>query len=783
MTAVEGRVEVADLAPGRYTVHAIADDYEAVKRTIDIAGEHPTASLELRRSFEEITTAPVGGGSWSMTKSATGVNVQKERETLKVLAALRSNQPEKARATLEQLNRDYPFDANMSYLYAIYEKQKNDLPRAKSYWEKAIGLDPRHFASLVELGQSALDGDNAAMAIPYLRRAVQAKPLAWQPHALLVMAYAKQKQYDEVVKEADRALELGRNAAAAVQPVLASALAAQGNKDRAIQVLRDFLKVYSDQSAWNLLVALQPGETPLYSSSTGGGLPSAPDLEVSFPKDWMSTGVDGSAASRLSPLGQRLFAKALKGLQENRMASAHDALSALQDLVPSNPDVNYLFGIYELQAQHPSEAEVYWQRALESYSTHMGALLQLSQEALRENSPAAALPLLNRAMAAEPEAWRPHALIAQAFFEQGQYAEAVREADRALGLGHENASIVRPLLARVMAAQGNEQGATEMAQSYMKVYPEGVRSEKHSDTLQLPPPSKTASSHAMDMPSDMLPILPSAWTFTNVDLPPVEAGVACALDDVLARAAKSSTQLLKDVDRFTATESLIHERIGSTTLTVDAETEYRKFNYLVSISEVQGFLSVDEYRSGPDSLKGFPDGLSTVGLPALALVFHPLQAGNFNFVCEGLSQRPSGPAWQIRFQQREDKPATLHVYTLGGLSFPVPLRGRAWVSAKTYQVVRLESDLVKPLLKAHLVTEHTVVDYGPVQFKSKNVTLWLPQSADIYFDWRGRRVHRRHSFSDYMLFSVDDKQNIATPKTAETTPPESPAAPPSIKPN
>jgi len=43
--------------------------------------------------------------------------------------------------------------------------------------------------------------------------------------------------------------------------------------------------------------------------------------------------------------------------------------------------------------------------------------------------------------------------------------------------------------------------------------------------------------------------------------------------------------------------------------------------------------------------------------------------------------------------------------------------------------------------------------------------MWLPQSAEVYYDWRGKRIHRRHSFANYLLFDVDEKQHIAEPKT------------------
>jgi len=92
------------------------------------------------------------------------------------------------------------------------------------------------------------------------------------------------------------------------------------------------------------------------------------------------------------------------------------------------------------------------------------------------------------------------------------------------------------------------------------------------------------------------------------------------------------------------------------------------------------------------------------------------------------------------------------------------LRGRAWVATDSYQIVRMETDLVSTLPQIRLFADHTLVEYGPVRFKSRDVEMWLPQSAEMYSDWRGKRMHRRHSFSNYVLFSVDEKERISEPK-------------------
>jgi hypothetical protein len=123
----------------------------------------------------------------------------------------------------------------------------------------------------------------------------------------------------------------------------------------------------------------------------------------------------------------------------------------------------------------------------------------------------------------------------------------------------------------------------------------------------------------------------------------------------------------------------------------------------------------------------------------------------------------------VHFKQRTDKPNTIKRYRIGadGPSYPVALKGRAWISSDNYQIVRLETDLVAPLPQIRLVADHADIEYGPVKFKQGNVSMWLPQSADVYYDWKGRRIHRRHSFSKYMLFGVEDKQKISVPKVAD----------------
>src|SRR2546429_3729382 len=99
-----------------------------------------------------------------------------------------------------------------------------------------------------------------------------------------------------------------------------------------------------------------------------------------------------------------------------------------------------------------------------------------------------------------------------------------------------------------------------------------------------------------------------------------------------------------------------------------------------------------------------------------------------------------------------------------GPSYPVALKGRAWILRDSFDIARLETDLIAPVPQIKLVADHTAIEYGPVRFHIPDAEMWLPQSAEVYYDWRGKRIHRRHSFSHYLLFVVDDNQRNAEPK-------------------
>jgi tetratricopeptide (TPR) repeat protein len=477
----------------------------------------------------------------------------------------------------------------------------------------------------------------------------------------------------------------------------------------------------------------------------------------------------------LAPKAQMALSKAIGALSSNKLPDARSQLETAYSVAPTSAEVNYLFGVYSLRMNDRVQAKSYWTKTLELHPEYFRALLSLSRALLDDNNVPEALVYLDRAVKVEPSSWRAHSIYADAYLRNGSLDEAIQHAERALELGHGQAVGVQLYLAAALAKRGERDKAKAAAilQAYVEEHPGDIDAKKQLENLESNAAQNMLAVANAGSAATALPA-PSNWLPADVDerVPPVEAGAVCALDDVVQKAGQRIQEFIVNVDRFVATEYWKHQSINKRG--VESGSEKRKYDYLVSIHEMKpGLFDVQELRRGSGDLGGYPDGVESRGLPALVLIFHPDVVGNFDLTCEGLARHNGVLSWQVHFRQRADKPNNLRAYKLGmnGSSYPVAVKGRAWIAADSYQLLSMETDLVKPIPEIRLIAEHTTIEYGPVTFRERKVDMWLPQSAEVYSDWRGKRFHRRHSFDKYLLFSVDDKQTISAPKAAAEMPP------------
>jgi Tfp pilus assembly protein PilF len=517
---------------------------------------------------------------------------------------------------------------------------------------------------------------------------------------------------------------------------------------------------------------------------------------VSLTPRSLGRGASTSSVPVLAPNARKELARILEDLRVNRSADARKRLEKVSRTAPSYPDVNYLWGAYYSQVQDHVHAREYWEKALQQDPRHVFALIALTQVATDDGEVPKAVGYLERVVTVQPSSWPYQLRLAAAYLANHDPEKAEKCATRAIDLGQEHAADGHLILAQVYAQQKDQAQVIKQLEAYLRMNPSSPRAAqirewitklRASPTPALAPVggSEGAASSRPDnatfnLPiatgSEMLPWLASdrvaersKWLPADVDhsRPPVEAGVACPFNEIRQKTGERVREFVSAVNRISATEYLENEVIDESGTARHRES--RRYNYVVAVSRVptSQLVKVDEYRDGSSDIEHFPEHVATLGVPAMVLIFDPAFRDDYEMNCEGLSSgrnKSEGATWQVYFRQKQSKPARLRGYTIGRRSYALSLRGRAWIAADSFQVVALETDIVAPLPAIQLNAEHDIIEYAPVKFSKNNQELWLPASAELYLDFHGHRIHRRHDFRHYMLFSVDDTQKISQPR-------------------
>jgi tetratricopeptide (TPR) repeat protein len=474
--------------------------------------------------------------------------------------------------------------------------------------------------------------------------------------------------------------------------------------------------------------------------------------------------------------------RAISFLKSGQLAGAQKHLETAYKLAPSNADLNFLLGYLHLEKKDYAQARTYLRTAA-SLSPHSAQTLTLLGKAnLLERNYPAARSALEQAVLVDAEEWLPHCLLADAYLQEKEYAKARDEAQTAIAkgarLGKNAAAAAEIVRGQALIALGQKDEGTRALEAFVKGSPQNPMADPVRDLLarlKTSEPISAARGGSIVSEISTPPVSPieavpkpvlsmESWRPPDIDdaKPAVTPGVACPAKQVFAETGKRVQELVQDLSRFAADEDLFHESLDGAGFSKDAET--RKYNYVAALSPQAGAVFIEEYRSDRIPQAGAPDAITSAGFAVLALVFHPEMQGDFDFDCEGQGQWQGQPSWLVHFRQRSDRPNRMHAYSVGGESFPVDLKGRAWISAATFQIMRIEADIVKPAHKIQLLSEHQAVEYGPVPFAGKNTMLWLPKKAEIYFDFRKHHYYRRHSFDNYQLFSVETEQKDKVPQ-------------------
>jgi len=479
--------------------------------------------------------------------------------------------------------------------------------------------------------------------------------------------------------------------------------------------------------------------------------------------------------SVMTPRLQAEIDKGLDKMRRHQYDAARAQFEKAAKMAPGNPDIPYLLGMLEYTQEHFEAARTKFQAALSLNPSHERSLLSLGELQLRTGDSAAAEQTLEQAYQVNGADWRTHWLLANAYFQQGNYAKALPHATRAAELGKEHAAPAWMLVGQILAQEEKPEEAKRAFETVVRRFPNDPAAPEAKMRLAAldKPVITTVSNSSPTQPPLQPPPTPTpppaaarAWAPPDIDSMeyPAVQDVACSENDLVQKTQAKMMRQLGNFEKFLATEHIEHQEVSADG--VPGPVREKDFNYLIFVEHPRpGMSFLEEKRDGGQNLGSFPTSLATQGLAALALsIFDPQYEGDLIYRCEGLGTWRGKAVWRLRFEQKRGVPSRIRMWTNSRGTYSIPLKGRVWIAASSYDVMHIETDLREPVKDLELTRDHLLIDYGPVNFEHSGTTLWLPWNAEMFMELRGKRYHHTHTLRDYMLFSVDTGNTIAKPK-------------------
>jgi tetratricopeptide (TPR) repeat protein len=395
-----------------------------------------------------------------------------------------------------------------------------------------------------------------------------------------------------------------------------------------------------------------------------------------------------------------------------------------------------VLGVMESWRHEPKSAAGYFVEALKYAPQDPLALQELGRSQLLIQNWGAADEYLGKAVAAGagPEARLMHA---EALLGGGNSQEANAEMLRYL-----DGRDVKTMPIQVRQLWVQIQDRMKIEATYLEAKPKG---EAAIDYLHRPPPDLKGLDPATDQEQ---------------------------LDSILSAVGKTVAEFFQNFPNTSSLELIHSERLGhnhKAQATLD-----QQFQYLCFTPTDAWGLGFDEYRVDSSGARASPQGLQngfmlTSGFASSSLLFHPNYQSQAVFRYLGRQKVDGRDTYVIAFAQQPAKARLNGGFKTGETRMTTLSQGLAWVDSKSYEIIRLRTDLLMPLAEVKLERATTEIAFGEVHFKGIDKGFLVPRQVTVTVDWNGRHLRNEHRYSDFKLFHVETTNRPGKPKQLSET--------------
>ena len=152
-----------------------------------------------------------------------------------------------------------------------------------------------------------------------------------------------------------------------------------------------------------------------------------------------------------------------------------------------------------------------------------------------------------------------------------------------------------------------------------------------------------------------------------------------------------------------------------------------------------------------------PNRPINVGFATLWLIFLPGNLHDSRFRYLGEQSMGRRKTYVLAFAQNPESTGLQPVISYGSGQCTAPLQGVVWIDQSTFQIVRMQTDLLYSLPDIQLSQLRSVLTYELVKIAGLRLSLWLPRNVEASWQTAYRDVQESHTYSHYRLFKATMK--------------------------
>ena len=228
------------------------------------------------------------------------------------------------------------------------------------------------------------------------------------------------------------------------------------------------------------------------------------------------------------------------------------------------------------------------------------------------------------------------------------------------------------------------------------------------------------------------------------------------LPAILRAVGERVAGFFEDFPNTISTEEVRSGPCGGAVLHKCGVTFKDKFNYLV-VRRTEGGQIMGEYRTDakgrPLDYRSLGNGdILTYGFTTVPLQhFHPLNQMTSRFRYFGRQMVGRQEMDVVGFVEIPGKYPRTTELRHGNVVVPLFVQGLAWIDPTTYQVLRIQTDLLAPPPNLGLERAVTRIEFSPVQLREASA-FWLPTRVIVDMWLHHRHFRNIHRYSNFKVF-------------------------------